>query len=379
MAELVYDAAIIGGGPAGCSAAIALAERGARVVLAEAKTYPHHKVCGEFLSPECHRLLEAVGVMPALDALHPVQIDVACITAPDGTAWETPFPGVALGISRSALDATLANHARSRGVDVREATAVTGVCGDLRRGFQLETRTPSGRAGIFARSVVAAYGKRGILDRALNRRFLDHPQPFVALKMHFHGPPLPRRIDLHAFGGGYCGMSEIETGAANVCFLAHQSAFARTGGSIDKFVKWMQAQNPRLREWLSQAEPIHDHWFSIGQVPFSKKTTVENDILMAGDAAGLIVPLAGDGIAMALYSGRLAALHIMEFLDGQLSADQLRMRYASQWQREFGSRLAVSRFLQIFMLRPRLLAPGLRLLTAVPPLGRYLVTHTRGC
>src|SRR5258706_7195909 len=118
----------------------------------------------------------------------------------------------------------------------------------------------------------------------------------------------------------------------------------------------MQEQNPRLGVWLSEAEPIHGRWrwLSIGQVPFSRKNAVDNDILMAGDAAGLVVPLAGDGIAMALYSGRVAAARTNEYLDGQLSADQLRSQYTSQWQREFGSRLLFGPFLQVFMLRARL-------------------------
>ncbi len=373
----VYDAAIVGGGPAGCSAAIILALRGARVLLLEAKTYPHHKVCGEFLSPECGDSLDALGMMPLLNIYSPVQIETVRITTPDGTAWRTRFPGIALGISRSVLDATLAERARRVGVNVCEGTPVTAIDGDLRSGFTLELRTARGRGHIQSRTVIAAHGKRSALDRALKRRFLDQPQPFVALKNHFYGPPLPNHIDLHAFRGGYCGMSEIEGGTANVCFLVHESVFR--GSDVGAFLDWMQAQNPLLGEWLSKAETIHERWLSIGQVPFVKKSAVVADILMAGDAAGLIVPLAGDGIAMALESGRLAAMKTGDFLTGKSSAAELLQRYTLEWRRAFGRRLMLARVLQVVMLRPRLLSMGLRLLTAVPPLGEYLVTHTRGC
>jgi flavin-dependent dehydrogenase len=286
------------------------------------------------------------------------------------------LPGIAMGISRSAMDETLSQRARQAGVEVREGTRVTAIDGTLREGFRVALRAASGASSLRASAVIAAHGRRGALDRSLQRPFLRRPHPFVALKNHFHGPPLPHGIELHAFPGGYCGISEIEDGAANVCLLAHESVFR--GRDVATFLAWMQAQNPRLREWLSRAEPVRERWMSIGQIPFERKSPVVDDILMAGDAAGVIVPLAGDGIAMALQSGRLAALRTAAFLDGRLPAEQLRRRYSADWRREFGARLLLARGLQALMLRPRLLSSSLRLMGAVPPLGNYLVSHTRG-
>jgi flavin-dependent dehydrogenase len=374
-----FDAAIVGGGPAGCSAAITLAQCGARVVLFEAKTYPHHKVCGEFLSPECAALLDLLGLTSTLRSLAPVMIETACITAPGGTAWETRLPGVAWGLSRRALDAALAQRASMLGVDVRQATTVTAIHGNLHTGFGIEARASSRQEQFFARTVIAAHGKRSALDRALNRRFFDQPQPFVALKAHFRGPHLPGRIELHTFPGGYCGMSEIEDGSVNVCLLAREAAFrnARRSGhtNVDAFIQWMQSQNPRLRRWFSQASP--GHWLSIAQIPFSHKPQIEGDILMAGDAAGLIAPLAGDGIAMALRGGQLAASHMARFLAGEYNSHELKRHYLADWKREFAARLRLGRALQAVMLRPYLLSPGLRLLTVFPPIADYLVRHTR--
>ena len=376
MRATMHDVAIIGGGPAGCSAAITLAGSGAGVILLEAKTYPHHKVCGEFLSPECGAALDALGATPLLRARGPARFETVRITAPDGTARQLRLPGIALGISRSALDETLAQRARHAGVEVREGTRVTAVDGNLRDGFRLQLRAASGPPDLRARAVIAAHGRRGALDRALKRPFLRRPHPFVALKNHFHGPPLPHGVELHAFRGGYCGISEIEGGLANVCLLAHESVFR--GRGVAAFLAWMQAQNPRLREWLSRAEPVRERWLGISQVPFVRKGPLVDDILMAGDAAGLIVPLAGDGIAMALHSGRLAAMLTVAFLGGRLPAEQLRRRYSADWRREFGARLMLARGLQMLMLRPRLLSLALRLVTVVPPIGNYLVAHTRG-
>ena len=392
-----YDAAIIGGGPAGCSAALRLAALGARVLLFEANTYPHDKLCGEFLSPECAGLLDNLGVTSALHAHGPALIETARLSAMDGTIWETRLPGVALGLTRRTLDAVLAERAVAAGVELREATRVTGIGGSLPGGFVLaaESRGADGRtnsSSLRARTVIAAHGKRGALDRALDRRFLTKRQPFVALKAHFDGPAIPGRIELHAFPGGYCGMSEIERSAsqgrgssgrvANVCLLAHESVLRAAADAgperLPAFLRWMRSQNERLDDWLGQATLLDRRWISVGQVPFQRKRPVVNDVLMAGDAAGLIVPLAGDGIAMALRGGQLAAGHCADFLSGRASAEALRRGYAAAWQREFGPRLRLGRLLQVFMLRPGWLSGGLRLLRAVPALGQFLVTHTRG-
>jgi flavin-dependent dehydrogenase len=381
-----WDVAVVGGGPAGSSAAIHLALAGARVVLLEARAYPHPKLCGEFLSPECAGLLEQLGLGPALRLLGPALIETAHLSAPDGAAWQSRLPGRALGLTRRALDAALAQRAAALGVEVRTGVAVTRIEGGLAHGFKLRA-SGAGEPAAQARAVIAAHGRRGALDQALGRRFLQRPQPFVALKTHFAGPPLNGRIELHGFPGGYCGFSEVERGtapagrAANLCLLAHESVFKRVGGPgparVPAFIRWMRAQNPRLEAWLAQATALDEPWLSIAQVPFGPKRPVVNEILMAGDAAGLITPLAGDGIAMALRGGQMAAARVLEFLTGRQSASELCQGYARDWRRQFAGRVRLGRLLQIFMLRPRLLGWGLRLLSAAPAMGDYLVMHTR--
>src|SRR5215471_13675316 len=109
---------VIGGGPAGCSAAIHLARRGVDVLLLEARAYPHDKLCGEFLSPECTSILQDLGLAPALRALGPAAICRVQLTAP-GAEWHGDLPGLALGLTRRALDHALALRAAEAGVEVR--------------------------------------------------------------------------------------------------------------------------------------------------------------------------------------------------------------------------------------------------------------------
>lgn len=376
MNASMYDAAVVGGGLAGCSAAISLAERGRRVVLFESKPYPHHKVCGEFLSPECARYLGELGMTPALRALHPSVVRTVAVIAPDGTRWETHLPGTGLSLSRYRLDQALAERARSLGVDLFAETTVTQIDGDLQSAFRLETRSDSGFRQYSARTVIVAHGKRSSLDRTLSRSFLKTSQPFTALKAHFHGPPLPGRVDLCTFSGGYCGLGQVEDGLTNVCLLVRTDVIRRKG-SVETFIEWMQEQNAGLKRWFSGARMVSERWLSISQVPFLRKSAVEGDILIAGDAAGLIAPLTGDGMSMALRGGQMAAAFVHRCLSGELSAANLPGAYASEWRRTFDRRLWLGRLLQACMLQPRLLSSGLRILNRMPTLGRYLVDRTR--
>ncbi len=349
--------------------------------MCEARTYPHDKLCGEFLSPECEGLLCHLGFGERLSELQPAQIDRVTLTAPDGNAWESALPGHALGISRKTLDAELANLARQTGVKVHEASRVTGLTGDLKQGFELEVRGPAHTTTVYTRAVVGAHGRRDAFDRLLGRRFLKQRQPFIAVQAHYQGPPIPGRIELHAFPGGYCGLSEIEGGQKVVCFLAHEQVFHQARGqgraSIEGFVEWMKTQNLFLRSWMQWADRTHEHWLSISQVPFTSKPAVERDVVMVGDAAGAITPLAGNGIAMALEGGILAAGALARFLEGEIGSSDLRRGYGEIWNRRFGRRLRLGRLLQPILMHPKAASLALRVFNKFPSLGQFLITSTR--
>ncbi len=377
----MFDSVVIGGGLAGCSAAITLARQGHQVALIEAGTYPRAKVCGEFLSPECLTLFERMGFLAHLQDLNPVTICTVRITAPDGAEWRGKFPAPALSVSRYALDQALINYTLECGVTVLTETRVKDVTGGFDAGFTLTTQDARGLHEVSVSSVIAAYGKRSNLDRVLKRDFFRQAQSYIGLKQHFRGPLLPQHIDLHVFHGGYCGVSQVEDGRTNVCLMVDQATFQQvTAGAPDaiaKFIDWMCADNHQLGAWLADAEPLYPDWLSIAQVSLAAKTPLEGDILCAGDSAGMIAPLAGDGMAMALHSGMLAADVLHSYLAHQMDAATAKSRYADEWRRTFATRLRLGRTLQSIMLKPAILTPGLRLMRTFPTVGNWLVNHTR--
>ena len=380
MSARTVDVVVVGGGLAGCSAAIMLALAGHSVALYEAKAYPHDKVCGEFLSPESEHTLRTLGALRAIERQGPARIAQARIVAPGGAQWRGTFKQPGLGFSRFALDQTLADCARSAGVALVERATVSDVSGSLDDGFAVSARTPDGLHELRARAVVGAYGKRGSLDRTLERDSRHVGTPFVGLKAHFSGPTPGDSVDLYTFAGGYCGLSEVEGRRVNACLLVRQDVFQREAGQpadVERFVAWMSRQNPALGGWLARSRRLSSEWLSISQVSFAPKAAVERDVLMAGDTAGLIAPLAGDGMSMALHGGLMAAGWLDRFLQGETDAEAIRLGYAADWRRAFGGRLRLGRALQSVLLRPRLLGAGLALLNLAPALGDYFVTHTR--
>jgi flavin-dependent dehydrogenase len=273
-------------------------------------------------------------------------------------------------------------EARRAGVEVCEGSRVTGIRGGLRGGFTLTVQAENSLREVSARAVIGAQGKRSPLDAALDRQYLRRPHPYLALKAHFRGPPVAGRIEMFAFPGGYCGLSEIEGDRRNVCLLAGQPVFQRVtrgeAAPVEAFVRWLARQNEALGAWLRQAEPLQERWIAIAQVPFTPKPAVEKDILMAGDAAGLIAPLAGDGIAIALESGQLAGRHLVHFLAGEWQVEDLRRSYPAAWNRRYARRFRIGRLLQPLLVRPESARLAFRVLAALPRLGQYLISNTRG-
>ena len=371
---MTYDALIIGGGLAGCSAALQLAGRGKRVLLLEKQRYPAHKLCGEFLSVEVLAMFERLGVREAVWQAGARPIDHTLITTTGGAVFESALPGTALGLSRYTLDRLLFEQARNAGAEACDGISVRAVEGSFEEGFAV-----TASEGVFeARLVLGAYGKRSLLDRKLDRPFLNTRSPFVAFKAHYEGIALPDVIELHGFPGGYCGLSHVEQGRTNACWIAREATLKEAGGTPEAMIEHALMQNPALAGRFRAMERVTERFVAVSQITFVSKGAFAGDVCMIGDTAGMIAPMCGDGMAMALRSAEMAAPLVAAYLEGRADAASFREHYARAWQREFGVRMRLGRWMHHAYCRPAVARLGVGAVRRMPGLGRWLIRKTRG-
>ena len=370
---MIYDVIIIGAGLGGSALATHLARAGFQVLLLEAKAVPRHKLCGEFLSVEVARLFKDLGVLDDVKAVGAHAITRTKVTAMGGQAFEVPLPGTALGLSRYRLDALLVDAARAAGAQVRMGLPATTIAGDLAHGFEVQTR----EAIFSGHVVVGAYGRRSAMDRQLARPFLKETTPWVAFKAHYSGVSLPHLIELHAFPGGYCSVSHVEEGLTNACWIGHVDYLKAADGDPERLIDQTLRLNAHLDARFSKMERQFEGFLSVGQVSFAIKGTFERDVGMVGDAAGMIAPMFGDGMAMALQSAALAAREIAGFLSKTGDASAFRASYDASWRRAFATRMRLGRMLHPLFCKPRWAESGVGACARVPSLANWLIRQTR--
>lgn len=371
----MYDVIITGGGLAGLSLSIQLVRAGYRVALFEKESYPYHKVCGEYISLESWNFLEDLG-LPLSDWNLPI-IHRLLLSAPNGQSLEHELPLGGFGISRYKIDAALAAIARSAGVDLYESVKVTDVVFEQSQ-FRVETS-----AGTFYSAVACGtFGKRSNLDVKWQRTFIRKRSKklnnYVGIKYHVKGEFPADLIGLHHFKNGYCGVSRIEDDKCCLCYMTTAENLRISGNSIPEMEKKILRQNPYLEELFSSMEPLFEQPLTISQISFERRTQVEEHILFIGDAAGMAPPLSGNGMSMALHGSKIAFQCINAFLQGQLARYELEQDYSDQWNRQFGRRLWMGRFLQRWFgseSRTNLLLSSLK---PFPKLVSFLIRQTHG-
>lgn len=339
--EHEYDCAIIGGGMAGLAAAIQLAKSNLKVILIEKNTYPFHRVCGEYISLESWDFLQQCGVNLAGLSL-PI-IKKLKVTSPNGNVISHTLSLGGFGISRYLLDDLLKQSAIMHGVRVVENTRVEHVLW-LHDCFALETETEKYHTKV----CIGSFGKRSNLDVKWRRSFTlatKKSKNYVGVKYHIKTDFPNDLIELHNFENGYCGISKVENNVCCLCYIT-DAVNVQKAGSIKAMENAILMQNPYLKSYFEKATFLWNDPVTISQISFLPKNAVENHVLMVGDAAGMIAPLCGNGMSMALHGAKIASELVIEFIYGKISRSDMEQKYTKRWKKAFSTRVSAGKIIQ---------------------------------
>jgi flavin-dependent dehydrogenase len=369
------DLAIVGGGLAGLSLAIQTKAEGLKVALFEKETYPFHRVCGEYISMESFPFLESLGL--PLGEMELPRIKRLQVSAPNGKLIEQDLPLGGFGISRHLLDYRLSIIAKQNGVNVLENTKVSDIQFETNK-FNISTN-----AGVFTATAVAGtFGKKSNLDIKWQRPFTrEKPNSlnnFIGVKYHVVTDFPYDKIALHNFENGYCGISAVEEGKYCLCYLTTAENLKKNNHSIKEMEKNVLFQNPHLKKIFTTARFERAEPVTISQISFEQKGLLENHVIMIGDAAGMITPLCGNGMSMALHGSKIAAGLLIPFLKGSMSRNEMEEKYLQLWNKEFAGRLRTGRMIQSLFGKPALTNIFLSLMKPFPTLIRKLIKETHG-
>lgn len=394
-----FDVLIVGGGPAGSSAAIRLASKGARVLLVEREKFPRAKLCGEFISPECLGQFEQLGVAERMRAAGGSGVRDTVFYARGGRGVAVPSAwfggaggGAALGLSRAEMDERLLARAREVGVEVLEEAEVVGVLtGDGGRVAGVRVRTGGGGdvgdsnvGGVRRKErefralvTIDATGRARVVARCAEREIKNRDAgskkslssgtkrtarkraTLVAFKAHVEGARGGDGVcEIYFYRGGYGGLSPVEGGRSNLCFIASAQDVRALGGDAGRVVREVLMENARARVALEGAR-VCSAWLSVALESFGRRELVPREgLIAAGDAASFIDPFTGSGMLMALENGELVAEAISRRLPrlreacvaGEMGGSDifaaLAGEYETLYEEKFGARLRVCSWLR---------------------------------
>jgi menaquinone-9 beta-reductase len=383
-----YDVIIAGAGPAGSSAAIHLANHDVRVLLVEQKKFPRAKLCGEFISPECLKHFERLGVKGKMISSSPAVLTETVFYSRTGHGLTVPskwFGGGALGLSRAVMDNNLLRRAAESGVTVLENASVAEVIEEKNQVRGVRLNVDDVEREYEALVTIDATGR----TRALTRKLKSLPQnaaprskaKLVAFKAHLEKTKVAEGVcEIYSYLGGYGGLSTIEGGVSNLCFIAAARDVRRCQSNPEVVLREIVFRNRRAAYAL-EAATICSEWLSVSLESFGRQSPSPlSGLLAVGDSAAFIDPFTGSGMLMALESGELASQLILRHLPNfkeNLSFTTLATEYSQEYRRKFDARLRISSVLRRLAYTPFLAEIGIALFGASERLRNRIARATR--
>lgn len=364
------NVAIVGGGLAGLIASIQLAKKGVPCTLYERKNYPFHRVCGEYISNETVSFLKRNDLYP--EKFNPPQITQLQLSSVSGYSATMPLDLGGFGISRFNFDHYLYLKALETGVKFDLNTDVTDIIYHDDK-FHVKTINYSNETDV----AIGSFGKRSKLDLQLNRNYLKHRSPYVGVKYHVTSTHPGNLISLHNFPGGYCGVVNVDGGITNICYLVHRNV-VKEYRNIAEMERNVLYKNPLLKTLFHEADFIYDKPLVINEISFATKGPLEKHILLAGDAAGMITPLCGNGMAMAIHSGKIVSELVLAFCEERITRQQLEDEYKKAWSALFAQRLRIGRVVQKLFGNSFTSDIAVKLILHSKTLAKSIVRNTHG-
>ena len=376
-----YDVIIAGGGPAGASAAIHLARGGVRVLLIEQKKFPRAKVCGEFISPECQAHFEKLGVAGAMISSGPALLEETDFYSSNGHHVAIPskwFSGgrSALGLSRAVMDEILLRCAQDNGVVVHEGLSITEPVLDGERVVGVRVKIDGGHHDFRAPITIDATGRARILSRKIGPANGSKRPSLVAFKAHLKETKVSTgACEIYFYPGGYGGLSTVEAGTSNLCFIIAAENVKRCNSEPNAVMREFVKKNRRAAYTLENAAVCSD-WLSASWERFGRqRPSAAPGLLAIGDSAAFIDPFTGSGMLMAFESGELVAQAILRGQNSSFAS--LETDYTAAYRQAFDGRLRICGLLRRAAFSPRLAELGIAIFGASEGLRNRLVRATR--
>ena len=374
------DVAIAGAGPAGALAAIILAHAGLRVRVFDRATFPRHKLCGDTLNPGALAVLRRHVDVTSLVA-HSDPIDGMVLTGPGGVKIRAMYGRGLAGraITREAFDQWLLTHAMAAGATLEENVVIKDAA--IADGRVAGVAVARGERTIAhpSRIVIAADGRRSAL--AISRRLSAQPRRprRWAIGAYFADVGGRTRLgEMHVRNGHYLGVAPLPNGLTNACLvIPHQQGDPAIGDPAQVLRSHLD-RDPDLRERFRDATAAAAPTV-LGPMAVDARAAGEPGLLLAGDAAGFIDPMTGDGLRFALAGAELAAAVALDVIAGRTPIDRAHLELAAKRRAAFTNKWRFNRTLRSLVASPRGVTAAAACATVAPALFEGIIRYAGDC
>jgi len=372
----MLDVAIVGGGPAGASAALTLARAGFETLVIERSQFPRTKACGEYLNAGAVALLCELGLERVLAPMA-ARLDGIRLSG-NGVRTELRFSRPGWALPRAQLDDALLQSALSSGARLLQAR-VEDVTQEESCAVLAIRETDGEVRAVRARMVIGADGAHSIVAKKCGLTVESFGAQRFALGGHYSGfTDLEPFVEMFVEGSSYFAVNPFDAAHANVMVIVREKDLAARKDDVDPFVRQraerLSGNASRFSEMRLDGKRI-----AVGPLAHSTRGLTSGRVLLAGDAGGFIDPFTGQGVYLALRAGIAAAQTIAGALKAPSVAKGLLERYEDTLTRDMQLRERLAQVVRSFVRYPLLSKRVARNLRREPERARALVDAISGC